>query len=414
MKKQRASLAPVPVRFRLRPGILLALTWISGLTVFAQSPPRLPAEGHLTTIFPAAAGAPAPAWVRPGTLLNYYGGAAIIPDDRMFYFRDEQGGWVDEEGNRYRGEEAEGHGAVGYTQVTVAALDGRSAVLDIRLFSINPSALVTAGCCVGPAGAPADYWINPQVLRQIPDQKTGRYRVIRHPFPLSGGRPAIRFHYQDRSTRYTQVFDLETGALLHSSTGSHPSFDQSGRGGQLIAHCTLTGIRQIQLPWLSDPVPGWVETLQSIQYHGRQTITVTAASTQQFNVEAQARVNRRGPGWLQYTMRFLLESLPGMPSTAPTEVERVGGPAMPGGLWIPPSAMPRLRTGQLLDRDPVTGTAFTVGQTGDPFIIEESTGSQQTLYGYDRITGMLVFYRRSDQTSPMVRSQVQFQLTRFQ
>ena len=107
----------------------------------------------LVPFVPAAGRAVAPNWVRPGLQLTYYGGTAIIPNDYHFYFRDPNGGWVDEEGNRYRQEEATGHGACGHTQVTVAAVDSAYAALDIRSYSLRPVALGMRGCCVGPAGS---------------------------------------------------------------------------------------------------------------------------------------------------------------------------------------------------------------------------------------------------------------------
>lgn len=391
--------------------------WVLILTILglgqAPSPPQPQTESHLATFFPAAAGAAAPAWVQPGTRLTYYGGAAIIPDENMCFFRDEGGDWVDEEGKRYRGEETEGHGGVGYTQVTVAALDSRSAVLDIRVFGISPVSLLTTGCCVGPPGAPGDYWVNPQVLRQIPDQRMGRYRVIRCTYPLAGGKPAIRFHYQDRSTRYTQVFDLETGALLHSSVGSSPTLDQSGRGGQLIAHCTLIGTRQIQVPWAAAPPPDWTGSIQNIRYQGQEVLAVTGASTQRFPGEGRITVTKRGPGWLRYLLHLAFTGIPGMPP-ATFDFDRVSGPAQFGGLWIPPGALAALRPGQVLDRDPTTGFVVSVDQSGDMVIINESGPVQQVLCGYNRATGMLAFLDRVDQSSQMIRTQIQLRLAGFQ
>ena len=367
-------------------------------------------DSTIAPLVPGARSAPAPGWVRPGTQLTYYGGAAIIPDGYHSYFRDPRGGWIDEGGNRYRQEDATGHGACGHAQVNVVALDATTAVLDIRNYSLRPVALGKVGACVGPAGAPGDWWVNPHVLRRVADHGYRRFRVIRCTFPLGSQTQAIRFHYESRSTRYTQVYDLATGVLLHSSVGTRASFDQSGRGGQMIAHCTLVRTRQLNIPWAGYAAPAWAGRVQSLTYRGTLSPVVYRGSAQQFPGGGVMQIAGRGNGWVKYAGQFGFQRIQGMPP-ARFGLSAVSGTAQFGGLWIPPRAMGMLRTGQVLDRDPTTGIVTQVTSTGNGVVISQISRGQRIDYGYDRRTGMMVYYGRADSQSALCSIRTVLKLT---
>src|SRR5262249_28409633 len=74
----------------------------------------------------------------------------------------------------------------------------------------------------------------------------------------------------------------------------------------------------------------------------------------------------------------------------------VFGPAQLGGLWIAPRALAQLRSGQILDRDPVTRVTASVGRIGPipsgrvAVTITESGAGEQIDYAYDASSGMLL------------------------
>ncbi len=63
-------------------------------------------DSLLQALYPDITSMPAPDWVSPGTRLAYDVASARVPEDKELYYRDEDGAFMDQYGNRYRKEDA--------------------------------------------------------------------------------------------------------------------------------------------------------------------------------------------------------------------------------------------------------------------------------------------------------------------
>jgi hypothetical protein len=315
---------------------------------------------------------------------------------------------VDKQGNRYKRVQAEGHGGVGYTQVTVVWLDADRAVLDVRVHNMarvgGPSLEVTSEYIVASPGIGGDWWVNPTVLRQVPQQRYRGARILRMPYRV-GGRTynAIRFQMDTGGSEGVHVYDLDSGILLHSSseTGFAATLGwtklggHAGRQGKILGHATLQGMRQLSLPWSNAQPPAWTARVNSIKYQGEHSVQIPGQGSRPIHQPggAETTITQRGPGWLVSQTNYAFYGLRGMPP-ARFQSKLASGAGSLCGLWIAPVALARLRQGQVLDRDHFSGQATVVERTGNPVIISQRSRMETMHFGYDRNTGMLVFFKK--------------------
>jgi hypothetical protein len=223
------------------------------------------------------------------------------------------------------------------------------------------------------------------------------------PYTVPGGRTyrAIRFQREDLSGFQARVYDLETGLLVYFGSRVRgpsvitPPIGGAGRAGMGEGSSqVITGwiveVKDIGAPWRDAAAPAWVGQFQQLSYRGVQTSIVAAAGTKLDRAMVGTLTPRaRGPGWVRFTNRFLLESLPGMP---PNEVTQEGacGPATIGGLWIAPEALAGLRPGQTIETNEKVGTSVTVSDARPGSVTISEVGPLHRMdCTYDATTGML-------------------------
>jgi hypothetical protein len=330
--------------------------------------------------------------------MTYYSAAAIIPGGRHYYVEDPNGDWIDPStGKRYGERDMPGAAGVGFTQIDVVALEGSAAVLEVTSYGIvdarNRVAIRTVSGLVGFPGAGADWWLNPQVLGRYPDRNTPELRVLRMPYTVSGRTfNAIRFQSVG-SSFMAWNYDLETGVLLHTGTsstgppitGPMPA-GESREGGTLITHSTVMSVRTPHIPWASLPAPAWVGQTRVLRYEGQVTLNVPGAGT--FGPAQMSITFERQSGsgnWARYLQTAATQ-------LGSQQTFRVAGPAQVGGLWVHPSVLGQLQSGQVLDTDPITGEVVSVGQIGRTPQGHDVVGIRRTASGF-RIDG---YYSRRD------------------
>ena len=385
------------------------LCTVSVLTMGARGAARVevPDPSIMLPLVPAAAQVGAPPCIKPGTRLTYFGMTASIPGEYGKLVQDDKGNWVDKNtGKRYREEEVGASGSAAYNVVQVGHVGGGVAQLSTKLYTLDTGTkkctFGVGGGLVGHAGCAADYWIHPEVLKQVREVNAEGVRILRMPYTVAGKTyRAIRFQRDDISGYQARVYDLETGLLIfYGLRVQGPSvitppiggagMAGMGEGSSQVATGWIVEVKDIDVPWRAAATPQWVEQFRQLSYKGVQTSVVAAAGTKLDRAMAVTLTPKaRGPGWLRFTNHFVIESLPGMP---PEEALQEGacGSAAIGGLWISPDALAKLRPQQVIESNNLVGTTVTVSQVGQGFVMLSEVGPLHRIdCTYDKRTGIL-------------------------
>ena len=312
----------------------------------------------------------------------------------------------------------------GYTQVEIAAINSKLAVLNVRCWGLagdnGPVIPLGSTSVVELTSAPGNWWIHPAVFTSLPAEKRYTYQVpdengrivaegevisTRINYPIGNQAvPAYRFHskgvrYVGYREKYAEIlhesadwtFSSETGIMLHCSTDSEVYASQAKR--KLSGESTFIGVRQVKYPWSGSPAPGWISAVRSLDYTGTITMALPGNPPGVMAVSISDQITGRGTNWLQYKQTEVRQNLPGIPPYQDIKL-LVAGPGMPGALFIPPGPCKGLASGLTLDRDPLTGTTFSVASNDGRAIMLKEVG--QTHYveaTYDLGTGTLIKLR---------------------
>jgi hypothetical protein len=386
---------------------ILVLVILSTAGAHGAARVEVPDPSIMLPLVPAAAEAGAPPCIKPGTRLTYFGMTASIPGEYGKLVQDDNGSWVDKNtGKRYREEDIGGGGSAAFSVVSVGHVGAGVAVLSTKIYTLDTATkkctFGAGGGSVGHAGCAADYWIHPNVLKQVPEVNAQGVRILRMPYTVAGKTyKAIRLQSEDTSGYQARVYDLETGLMIFFGSRVQgpsvitPPIGGSGRtgmgeGSTQVVTGWIVEVKDIDVPWRNAAPPKWIEQFQQLSYKGVQTSVVAAAGTKLDRAMTGTLTPKaRGPGWVRFTNRFLFESLPGMP---PNEALQDGacGSATIGGLWISPEALAGLRPGQVIETNDKVGTTVTVSDVRPGAVTISEVGPlHRSDCTYDTRTGML-------------------------
>ncbi|GEM_PF-3109045 len=362
-------------------------------------------ESVASYIFPELKTMPAPAWAQEGLRLTYYSSQANMVLQNFNYDASTASGG-------------------GYTQVEIAAINSKLAVLNVRCWGLasDKGPVIPLGntSVVELASAPGNWWINPALLKSLPAEKRYTYQVpdekgrivaegevisMRINYPMSGQTvPAYRF--QSKGVRYVRyreknedilhestdwTFSLETGIMLHCSTDSEIFANLAKR--RISGQSTFIGLRQVKYPWSGGAAPGWIAAAQSLDYTGTIKMALPGNPPGVMAVSTIDQITGRGTNWLQYKQTEVRQNLPGVPPYQDIKL-LVAGPGMTGALFIPPLPCKGLAAGQSLDIDPLTGTTFSVASNDGKSIMLKEIGQTHFVEAtYDLGTGTLIKLR---------------------
>ncbi|MBN1973729.1 MAG: hypothetical protein JW787_08830 [Sedimentisphaerales bacterium] len=376
---------------------------------------EVPDPSIMLPLVSAAAEADAPPIIKPGTRLIYFGMTASIPGAYGKLVQDDNGNWIDKNtGQKYREEQITGNGAAAYNVIQVGFIGNKIAQLSNKIYTLD---ITTRKCMYGTsdgivthAGCAADYWIHPNVLRDVKEVNADGMRILRMPYTVAGKTyKAIRFQRDDISGYQARVYDLETGLLIFyalrvqgPSVITPPSglFNTpgTGEGSTQISTGWIVEIKDIDVPWKAAPMPKWVSEFKQLSFRGVQTSIVAAANTKlNRNMVVTLTPKARGTGWLRFRNDAVIDSLPGMP---PEKAQQEGscGSASIGGLWISPEELVKLRPQQLIERNELVGTTTTVTQAGADSVTLSETGPLHKIScTYNTKTGILTATTTSQQ-----------------
>jgi hypothetical protein len=361
----------------------------------------------MLALVPAAAKAGAPACIKPGTRLTYFGRTASIAGEYKRLVQDDNGKWVDRStGKRYDEEDVPSAASEAFSVIQVGYVGGGIAQLCNKLYTLDMGTgkygFALGGGMVGHAGCAADYWICPDVLKQVREVNEKGVRIIRMPYTLNGKTyKAIRFQSEDMAGYQARVYDLDTGLMIFYGSRTQgaqiatPPIGGSGRAGvgqgnTQVVTGWIVEVKDVDVPWKDATPPAWVGQFRQLSYKGVQTAVVAAAGSKLDRaMTATIMPKARADGWVRFTNHITLESLPGMRPEEAVQ-ENASGVASIGGLWISPQALQRLRRGQVIDRNDRVGTTVTVSQAGQgPVTLSEVGPLHRIDCTYDARTGIL-------------------------
>jgi hypothetical protein len=358
-------------------------------------------------LVPAAAETDAPPCIKPGTRLTYFGMSASIPGEYKQLVQDENGKWVDKNtGQRYGEQDVPSSSGAGYNVIYIGHVGGGIVQLSTKLYTLDTTTnryMYSMGTgLVAHAGCAADYWIHPDVLKQVQEINSQDVKILRMPYTVKGKTyKAIRFQSENSSGYNARVYDLDTGLLIYHGSRAQgtpiytPPIGGSGMAGVGQGNTQLvTGwieeIKDIDIPWKNAPVPEWVGSFNQLSYTGAQTTVVaTAGSRLDRPMTTTITPKARGDKWVRFTTSGTIQSLYGMPPEQ-SQQEGACGNATVGGLWIPPQALANLSPQQVIERNDLIGTTISVSRIDPGYVTLTETGPLHRMdAGYDKSTGIL-------------------------
>lgn len=372
---------------------------------------------------PGAATMTAPPSLRPGTRLTFWLGTADVMGGagQSTIKEDPNGKWVGKDGKRYSEETlASGRAAAGFTHVDIVAVTDQAIAMvstqylgDGTVSAPTPSNTMSFLC--HPSGC--EYWIHPELLARVQPGEFGGVRYLRGPFEVNGQtHDALMIQVISANASSHNVYDMKTGFSLSmsarmQSTKSQPSFDPvTGRAtpGQqtntTLVVSQLRNARTVARPWLRHGNAP-VTVGQTLHFRGQQTLDMGMGFPSSSPIEVTLTASHVDGAIIAYDSVTQFTGAGGTPFRS----KRYCAAGQLGNVVMPPQALAELKSGQELDRDPVTGYTTFVEFVGrnemgqNLVVIRESGQAGLQRWVYDAQTGHLlegvVHYSNGDPSS---------------
>jgi hypothetical protein len=353
----------------------------------------------------SAADSPVPRlpWLHEGLVLTYTWYAAIAPGNGSYYEEDDHGDMVlHSTGQRYSRTTQIGTSGSGWTQITIASIDGDKVVLESSSYgnagSLGRNAPVPQGTSSSVAALmdPGDYWMDPAKLASLHAAPAEHVLVSRVAWKAGDNSiDGIRVQVINGTSYSDHIYDSKTGLCVHvasSSRGAPPKLvgpGDFGRGDTTITRNDFVSSRDITIPWANEPTPDWVASIRALHYRGSITShgpLPTVPNVLSLDMEATAR----GRNWVQFSATTT-QRTQGARDIPPSKSELASGRSEFDGLWAGPAALAQLRQGQVLDEDPVTKMRTVVARVDDSSVVIASSNAAGEIDSqYDKRTGMLI------------------------
>lgn len=337
---------------------------------------------------PALKTLPAPAEIRTGIRLSYYGSAGDIPNENVSKWDPASDSWT-------YATAPSGHG---FTQVDVVGISDGFAGLTVQGWHYSnwtgpliPTRGGQRGLVCHAGGG--DWWIHPEVLAGLQEFSTADFAVIRVTQTLDGiSHPAIRIQRTLPDSRQASVYDLRTGLLLFQNSAV-----QTAANTTFASQMFFKGSRLLPFAGHGAAIPYWLRTGLQLDYRGSYTAHVAGGFPFTLPLAANIQVEQVSAAWFLYRQTTTLSSLQGLPPTVET-ASLVGG----GTLFLDPTALQNLPTNPLLDTDPITGARLEVVGRSPQIVLLASVGNVSfTEFTYDPNSGLMTRFHSWDSTDPL-------------
>jgi len=191
---------------------------------------------------------------------------------------------------------------------------------------------------------------------------------------------AVRIQVRGAASYTDHLYDLKTGLCLH--------FDTSGQGGQTEGD--FVAMRDLAIPWSQEPSPDWVAAVKALHYRGDIEFRGGALPQVPNVLAIDMTTASRGPGWIQLDS-VLNSQMQGAPAALPSKSQIFYGRSQFAGLWAGPKALAQLKTGQVLDQDPVTQMkTFVAKVDNDSVTITSANAAGEIDSQFDKHSGILI------------------------
>lgn len=326
------------------------------------------------SLMPELSGAHAPQWLKVGTRITYHVMSAAREGDTT-------------------------PAGESILQYDIVSNDGATVLAAASVHVIGSGGTLAAprdtGFVIGVPGV-GDVWMDPASLAKA-EKHAGKDLTITHTSTNVNGVPtkAVRFEYVQGASRSVSVFDEVKGVLLYriQASGNMDTAKQSSIVSEFMS------VRQPAAAWTGGTTPAWAQAGKQLRYEGSMTVNVMYGSPgTQLPLVMICSISNSSPAGVLVRWETYL-------SGAKTE-ERYSlySSALPsGGIFLPQAALNTLKAGKTLDADPVTGVTTSVAQSllninGKQLlaVIHEGRSFKRT-YGYDRQSGMLLYYSEVSQ-----------------
>lgn len=358
---------------------IMMLLAIAALSSAAFGASTLPSgmENPLPLFYPELTTSPAPSWLTEGTRATY---SVIASTSDTEYSENIE--W------------STGNPGAGLTQVDLVALEDGIAATHTQPYTpdlqgamrllIGFGSVVPAGC--------GDFWCDPQVLNNIPEQAGDRLMVQHLPVTIGGENyQAIRFDYNNEGLKMALVYDLETGVMLYhtmdyTSYGMEESKLTTSRASHAIYE--LRSLRSLKIPWKDGSVPLWLSAGQTYYYQGSTEIYLPGATPSAFPLSVQMTI-----GTVHGRFTEAREDTYTSDPVPPPYVNTVYGAAQLMGGWLPPEASST--PPGIIDTDPETGMQVSMVQNDESGIVLEMTNQfdWREVFTYDTSGKLISTYQ---------------------
>ena len=355
---------------------------------------------------PARAEAPVPAlpWLHEGIIITNTWYAAVAPGTGSIFHEDEHGNWIDPStGQYFNREERRGTSGSGWTQSTIAAIDGDKVVIanqsfgDAGVLGNNaPVPLQGGTSMVTSVRQAADFWTEPAALANLhsnPPNSDVSQVSWKSPDKIYD---AIRVQTFGEGGYTDHVYDRKSGLCIHFASASRGNQvprelapGETAQGDLTLTHGDLVSLRDLNIPWAAQPMPDAAAHFQSLHFTG-QTTSRGPLPTVPNQITLDGEVADRGAGWVALTATTTMH-MQGAPAIPPSTSQLAFGRSQFNGLWIPPTALTNLHEGQVLNDDPITHMRLVVRKAdGNSVQMSQSNAAGEIDSAYNTRTGMLI------------------------
>jgi hypothetical protein len=233
----------------------------------------------------------------------------------------------------------------------------------------------------------------------MPEQNGPNLEILRMPYTIGQKTyNALAIQMISDSATRAYIYDLQDGKLLayFSAVANEPT------KSTLFAESFFLNVRQMDLPWLGQDLPSWVQAGKILSYEGTVTVESTAASPFIENIAVKTTIDSATSSYYTYKESGTLYSPGFLPQSYQSSlmggIGEPAGLAVPitpqtAGLALPTTALASLRPGQVIDSDPVTGiTTKVIDVTNNVATIGLANQVYSAQLSYDIASGTMVGY----------------------
>lgn len=355
--KRRASILSM-----LALSALLAVCFLMPQADAREAEPAAPADAGiygemLTEVFPDIVGKPAPSWLKEGLRVYYKTASGKLNKTESAAVKKLS------EIKFQKPEDISVSPLLVRTDVTGIFSDKASTFstmfLDVVILPWEDSS------SLWPLGV-GSFWMHPDLIKTTQKARPGititdtTYRILSQEYQ------AVSISYEpvdQPDVYYLWIVEKSTGLLLYAAKAYRPK-----SGAEIELHAVeFYSMRYVSLPWSATSLPGFAKPGFTLTYEG--------------NIQTWNK--KTGPGL----------SVPALIKVKVSEVDEklisagisriysetesyenkiyIGTAQIEGSFWLPVGIIPKLREGQVIDKDPVTNTVLEVSYIG---LAKDGTG----------------------------------------